>query len=139
MRTRSFTVEQADACVPRLRLLLERVQRNALRLHREREAVAMGRGGDPGAIRIEDVLAERPELRRLVEELDAAVGEIEELGVELKDVDLGLVDFPAVIDGVEVYLCWQFGEDRVRFFHRRTEGFAGRRALRGLPPAPEVQ
>ncbi len=125
--------------MPRLRLLLERVQHNALRLHRERETVAAGRGDDAGRIGIEDVLAQRPELRRLVEELDAAVGEIEELGVELKDVDLGLVDFPAVIDGVEVYLCWQFGEDRVRFFHRRTEGFAGRRALPGLPPAPEVQ
>lgn len=139
MRARSFTVAQADACVPRLRLLLERVQQGALRLHREREALAQASGTEPGAVRVEAVLAARPELRRVVEEIDAAVAEIEALGAELKDVDLGLVDFPAVVGGDEVFLCWQFGEDRVRFFHRRTEGFAARRALPGLPPAPEVQ
>ena len=139
MRPRSFTVEQANAHVPRLGLLLERVQRTALVLRAERESLAAALGVDPSAVSVERLLAARPALRRTVEALDAAIEEIQAIGVELKDVELGLVDFPAEREGELVYLCWQFGEDRVRFWHRRSEGFAGRRPLPGLPPPPEPQ
>jgi hypothetical protein len=139
VRERSFTVQQADAHVPRLQALIGRLQRNALELRTERDGVASGLGVDARALTVERLLAERPQLRRVVEDLDAAMGAIAELGVELKDVELGLIDFPAVLDGQAVFLCWQFGEDRVRYWHRRTEGFAGRRPLRGVPPAPEPQ
>ena len=139
VRERSFTVEQANAHVPRLQGLIGRVQRNALQLRNERDGVATALRVEAHALPVERLLAERPQLRRIVEDLDAAIGAITELGVELKDVELGLVDFPAVLDGEAVFLCWQFGEDRVRYWHRRTEGFAGRRPLRGVPPAPELQ
>ena len=139
MRPRSFTVEQANAHVPRLGLLLERVQRTALVLRAERESLAAALAVDPSTVSVERLLAARPALRRTVEALDAAIEEIQAIGVELKDVELGLVDFPAEREGELVYLCWQFGEDRVRFWHRRSEGFAGRRPLPGLPPPPERQ
>jgi hypothetical protein len=139
VRPRFFTVEQANAHVPRLGLLLERVQRTALVLRAERESLAAALGVDPSAVSVERLLAARPALRRTVEALDAAIEEIQAIGVELKDVELGLVDFPAEREGELVYLCWQFGEDRVRFWHRRSEGFAGRRPLPGLPPPPEPQ
>jgi len=139
MRERRFTVEQADAQVPSLSALIERLQRSALVLRSERDAMAGRLAVDPTLVPVERLLAERPGLRRVVEDLDAAIGAIQALGVELKDAELGLVDFPAVLDGQAVYLCWQFGEDRVRFWHRRAEGFAGRRLLRGVPPAPEPQ
>ena len=139
MRERRFTVEQADAHVPRLEALIERLQRSALSLRTERDAMAGQLGVDPVDVPIDRLLAERPGLRRVVEELDAALGAIQALGVELKDAELGLVDFPAQLDGEAVYLCWQFGEDRVRFWHRRDDGFAGRQPLPGMPPAPEPQ
>jgi hypothetical protein len=139
MRERRFTVEQADAHVPRLEALIERLQRSALSLRTERDAMAGQLGVDPSRVPIDRLLAERPGLRRVVEELDAALGAIQALGVELKDAELGLVDFPAELDGEAVYLCWQFGEDRVRFWHRRDDGFAGRQPLPGMPPAPEPQ
>ena len=139
MRERSFTVEQADAYVPRLQALLGRLQRSALALRTERDAVAARLRLDPASLPIARLLGERPDLRRVVEELDASIGAIEQLGVALKDAELGLIDFPATLDGEAVYLCWQFGEDRVRFWHRRSEGFAGRRPLPGVPPAPEPQ
>jgi hypothetical protein len=139
MRERRFTIQQADAELPRLQALIERLQRIALTLRAERDAFATAHGVEPSEVPVGRLLAERPELRRVVEELDAAIGAIERLGVELKDAELGLVDFPAVIDGERAYLCWQFGEDRVRFWHRRSDGFAGRRPLRGVPPAPELQ
>ena len=138
-RERRFTIEQADAQVPRLEALIGRLQRNALRLRTERDAMAARLQGDPRLVPVQQLLAEVPELRRVVEDLDAAMGAIQALGVELKDVELGLIDFPAILDGREVFLCWQFGEDRIRFWHRRSEGFAGRRPLRGLPPAPAPQ
>lgn len=139
MRERRFTVEQADGCVPRLGAAIAGLQRSALTLRTARDALAERLGVDPGRVPIDRLLAEQPGLRRVVEELDAAVGAIEALGVELKDAELGLVDFPAVLDGEPVYLCWQFGEDRVRWWHRRAEGFAGRRPLPGVPPGPEPQ
>jgi hypothetical protein len=139
VRERSFTVDQANAHVPRLDHLIERLQRSALRLRHERDAVAGALGVDPDRLPVERLLAERGGLRLVVEELDSAIAAIAELGVELKDVELGLVDFPATLDGQAVYLCWQFGEDRVRYWHPRSEGFAGRRPLPGLPPAPAPQ
>jgi hypothetical protein len=139
VRERSFTIEQADAHIPRLEALIARLQRSALELRTERDAVAAGLRLEPASLPVERLLSERPQLRRLVEELDASIGAIEQMGVALKDVELGLVDFPATLDGEDVYLCWQFGEDRVRYWHAREEGFAGRRPLPGLPPPPEPQ
>ena len=80
-------------------------------------------------------MRQRPAARALVEELDGIVAEIEASGAHLKDVQLGLVDFPAELDGELVYLCWQFGEPEVAFWHRIGDGFAGRRPLPG-PPRP---
>ena len=139
VRERSFTVEQADAHLPRLEALIATLQRSALRLRTERDAVASGLRLEPASLPVDRLLAERPQLRRVVEDLDASIGAIEQLGVTLKDAELGLIDFPATLEGEAVYLCWQFGEDRVRFWHRRSEGFAGRRPLPGMPPPPEPQ
>ena len=139
MRERQFTVDQANALVPRLQALIERLQRSALELRAERDAMARRLAVEPDRVPVERLLAERPGLRRVVEALDGAIEGIQVLGLELKDPELGLVDFPAVIDGEAVYLCWQFGDARVRFWHRRADGFAGRRLLPGVPPAPEPQ
>jgi hypothetical protein len=54
---------------------------------------------------------------------------LQELGVAVKDLDRGLVDFPALRDGEEVLLCWQLGEEKVGYWHGVDEGFAGRREL----------
>jgi len=91
------------------------------------------------AIATEDLLRERPTARALVEELDGIVREIEESGAHLKDIRLGLVDFPAERNGEVVYLCWQFGEPEVAFWHRVEEGFAGRQPLPGIARARTLQ
>ena len=62
------------------------------------------------------------EVRRLL-------GAIEESGIVLRDIDRGLVDFPAVIDGREVYLCWELGEDDVAYWHDLDSGYRGREPL----------
>lgn len=62
-------------------------------------------------------------------ELSRAVGELEAVDIVLRDVDRGLIDFPAIRDGEEVYLCWLLDEDEIGFWHPPDAGFAGRRPL----------
>ena len=66
---------------------------------------------------------------KLAESLKAALERIQSTGCLIKDLDTGLLDFPAIINNEEVYLCWRLGEERIRFWHRQNEGFAGRKPL----------
>src|SRR5215475_2348199 len=105
-------------------MLLERLQRSALRLDQERRSLAAARGVDPGSVSSAILVRHRPEAGALIEELEAVVREIERDGAQLKDVALGLVDFPCELDGELVLLCWQFGETEVAFWHREGDCFA---------------
>jgi len=134
-----FGVEEANTVVPRLTLWIERLQRGALRLEEEMRAHATAHGIALEAVVTEDLLRERAGARVLVEEIDAVVREIEQSGVHLKDIRLGLVDFPTEKDGEVVYLCWQFGEPEVAFWHRMEDGFAGRQPLPGSRRARTLQ
>ena len=134
-----FRLEEANAIVPRLQILMERLQRGALRLHEEMSDLARAIGMEVSSLSPEELLQQRPAARVLVEELDAIVHEIEESGAHLKDVQLGLVDFPSERDGEVVYLCWQFGEPEVAFWHRIDDGFAGRQRLPGSAPTRYLQ
>ncbi len=83
----------------------------------------------------------RFEHQQLAQSLKSALDRILETGCLIKDLDVGLLDFPALIDNEQVYLCWKLGEDRIRFYHRQDEGFAGRKPLdpRDLGPGDTVQ
>jgi len=136
---RTFTVAEANAEVPRLALLVARLQGLARRLDDERRAAAAATGVDAGTIPMPTVLRARPEARRVLEELDAVVGQIEGAGAQLKDLALGLVDFPGEVQGRPVLLCWQLGEPEVAFYHGEHDGFAGRRPLPGADPGRWLQ
>src|SRR5207249_9740256 len=129
--TKTFRLKEANAIVPRLHILMGRLQRGALQLHEEMNGLARETGVTLAALAPEELLRRRPAARALVEELDGIVEEIEASGAHLKDVQLGLVDFPAELEGEIVYLCWQFGEPEVAFWHRIDDGFAGRQPLPG--------
>jgi hypothetical protein len=83
----------------------------------------------------------RFERDHLADTIKTALERIEATGCVVKDLDVGLLDFPALIDNEEVYLCWRLGEDRIRFWHRQDEGFAGRKPLdpRDKGPGTSVQ
>lgn len=80
-------------------------------------------------IEYEQAAKVRFERDHLAESLKAALEKIQATGCVVKDLEAGLLDFPAVIDNQEVYLCWRLGEERIRFYHRQDEGFAGRKPL----------
>src|SRR5437660_2602534 len=69
------------------------------------------------------------DVARSLVELSRALGELDAVGVILRDVDRGLIDFPSLRDGEEVYLCWLLDEDEIAFWHEPEAGFAGRRPL----------
>lgn len=71
----------------------------------------------------------RVEYNRLEETLRDALERFEEAGCLVKDLDIGLVDFPARLNDQDIYFCWRLGEDRIRFYHRRDEGFSGRKPI----------
>lgn len=80
-------------------------------------------------VRYEDAAKLRIERNSIEEELRDKLDRIHSTGCIVKDLDVGLLDFPARIDGEEVYLCWKLGEDRIRFYHSQSEGFAGRKPI----------
>jgi hypothetical protein len=134
MAMRRFTIDEANALIPRLEMLMEGLQRTVLVV---RSAVHEA-DAEPEVRTTVDVLRIRPELAPYVTEIEGTVAEIEQLGCQFKGIDLGLVDFPAEIDGRVVLLCWQYGEKSIGFWHAIDEGFGGRRALATVA-APQLQ
>ena len=122
-----FTVEEANALLPTVRGIVGRIQRAYARVSAAQEqarlaaaAAAHGGGGMEGGGAY--VLS----LSKLAE----ASGQLEELGVQLKDYERGLIDFPAMRGGRVVLLCWQSGEgDELEWWHDLEAGFAGRQPL----------
>ena len=73
-----------------------------------------------------------PTLSRMVktfDRLDALIHKIQDMGVIIKDINTGLLDFPAIKDGREVYLCWKHGEGDIAYWHEIEDGFAGRQSI----------
>ncbi|MBI5352954.1 MAG: DUF2203 domain-containing protein [Chloroflexi bacterium] len=78
-----------------------------------------GNGGSPALSKL------LPDFDRL----DALLHKIQDMGIEVKDLTIGLIDFVAYHDGREIYLCWKFGEDKIQFWHEINEGFQGRQLI----------
>ncbi len=69
------------------------------------------------------------ELETVVKDLMSRVSELEDLGLRIRDIDTGLVDFPAMRFGTTVFLCWRYGESAIEYWHASNEGFNGRKSL----------
>lgn len=135
-----FSVAEANALVPRLELILERMQRVSLKIREEMATVAQEIGEERlSEISVHQLIQLKPALHPLFEQLSQSVEEIEVHGCSFKGLELGLVDFPAQIDGEMVELCWQYGEKEVSFYHGREDGFAGRRPLDPQRKQPRYQ
>lgn len=71
----------------------------------------------------------RREHNRLASAIRSSIERIHSTGCVVKDIEVGLLDFPSRINGQDVFLCWRLGEDRIRFYHGMDEGFAGRKPI----------
>jgi len=132
MATRYFTPDEANAHLEEVRPVAE-----ALVAHRHAMAAAAARraelvqriAGNGGDFDPQEPRALEEEFERESQAVTECVQRLERLGVLVKDLDRGLVDFPALRGDEEVLLCWHLGEDEVAFWHGLEEGFAGRKPL----------
>ncbi|HVA24461.1 MAG TPA: DUF2203 domain-containing protein [Chloroflexota bacterium] len=131
VEVRTFTVQEANALLPRVSELIRNLQRQREELgDMQRDyADALERTSSNGHSVAEKLTEQRRQLELMVEGLNAGIGEIEELGCTVKDVDTGLVDFPGLRDGRIVNLCWRLGEPEVAYWHSLDTGFASRQPL----------
>ncbi len=125
---RLYTIDEVNELIPRLEIILARMQRRGLELRAALDDFG-GESTDP-ELTMGTLLERRPELLPAVREMESLLRDIESAGGEFKGLDLGLVDFPAELNGERVLLCWQYGEKEVAFFHDPRSGFSGRRPLR---------
>jgi hypothetical protein len=127
---RTFTLDEARELLPALRQIVTSIQeqKRLLDSHSaELEGLLESTAGNGHAS------ADKASARKGAEEAAAAlerlIGELDDLGVEMKGIEQGLVDFPSIREGRVVYLCWQLGEDDIAWWHELDTGFAGRQPL----------
>ncbi len=121
---RHFTRAEANALLPQLTELLGQLReaKDELTDSEAHEALSDAAPSNGGGEEGRQVGVAFLEVRRLLET-------IEQSGIVLRDIDRGLVDFPAVLDETEVLLCWELGEDEVAFWHDLDAGYGGREPL----------
>ncbi len=116
--TRYFTPEEAHRTLPLVRKIVEDI----LNTSREIRLITEDKDG---------VIESDPQVRKLVNEMNGFMRELEEIGCFYKDwnFSIGLVDFPAIIEGQEVFLCWRSDEDSIKYYHEIGTGYAGRKPI----------
>lgn len=131
-RRRTFTVQEANAALPLVRAIVEDLVEASLEVVERRERLSYligGRGRDSQDPYREELAQIEDELENQTRQLQEYVQELRDLGVEPKSATEGLIDFPAIMDGRLVYLCWKMGEPEVLHWHEVDAGFAGRQPL----------
>ncbi|WP_158751401.1 DUF2203 domain-containing protein [Acidobacterium sp. S8] len=130
---KTFTLDEAQSLLPILESLLKRAV-DGKRLAEEKDAslqelrqrIFLSGGMQVNVIA---VARQRAEVDKLVQQAKDAIAEIDSIGVQVKDLEMGLLDFPCLIDSEIVLLCWRMGESRIDFWHTIDAGFRGRQPL----------
>jgi hypothetical protein len=143
--TRFFDLDEAAETLPELGGILTRLRDQRGELIRlrdevlEQQAAVEAGGAASGSGRSGEESLDAAELRRVrlrmqgvIDQMQAGVARIDELGIMLRDIESGLVDFPALVSGRQVWLCWRLGEEGVGWWHELSTGFESRRPLAEL-------
>ena len=133
MPMKTFSLEEAQTLVPVLDSLLKnaiqwkrKAEENALALQQLNQRIFLNGGT---LISIEKIARQRAEQEHAVQRVKDAIAEIDAIGVQLKDLDNGLLDFPCRLGEEIVLLCWKMGEAEITHWHTMDAGFAGRKAI----------
>ena len=133
MSDRKFTLEEAQSLLPTLESLL-RVSIDGKKLIEavdlEFQALAHRVFLSGGLlVNVVQMARRKAEREKTIHRVKDAMAEIDAIGVQVKDLDIGLLDFPCEVDGSTVLLCWKLGEDGITHWHSVSEGFAGRKLI----------
>jgi hypothetical protein len=134
--TRFYAIDEANASLPDVERILTalRDQREELIALRDRVVAATPDGDEtptPGAA--EQIRLLRLGMQGLIDQMQAGVARLVEMDITLRDISSGLIDFPALVAGRPIWLCWRLGESDVAHWHAHDEGFDSRRPLSELP------
>lgn len=119
-----YTREEAEALLPQVRTWLARLNemRSALERADKRLASLMHPGNDIGGDLVNRSI-------RTLADMQVLLGEFQKRDIHIKDIERGLLDFPAIIGGKEVFLCWELGEENIEFWHDLETGYGGRERI----------
>jgi len=130
---RFYDIDEANATLVELGPILSTLVEQREQLVRLRDHVlansASGGAPEGGPAIADDLKYTRLRILGLIDQMTAGVARIDELGIALRDIPTGLVDFPALVNGRQVWLCWRRDEDAIHFWHDLDSGFGGRRPL----------
>ena len=125
-----FALDEAERALPYVRRVADDIADRYERAVSVRQRIEQTDMEDP----LEEL---RDEYEKLMDQLNGLIDELGLVGVELKDFERGLIDFPSLHEGREVYLCWQRGEDTIQAWHEVDTGFAGRQEIATLVETDE--
>ena len=132
-KQKTFTLEEAHSLLPILRSLLKRsmdskgvIEEVEKELQDLKHRILLSGGL---MVDIPAVARRRAERDKAFQEIKDTLAEIDAIGVQVKDLDIGLLDFPCAVEDEVVLLCWKYGEEKIEFWHGMEEGFAGRKPI----------
>lgn len=133
MPERTFTLEEAQSLLPVLESLLKTAiegKKSAEAIDAEFQEIAHRVFLNGGTLlKIVPLAKRKAEREKAVQAVKDAITEITAIGVLVKDIDMGLLDFPCVVEGEMILLCWKLGESAITFWHGLEEGYAGRKPI----------
>ena len=131
--SRTFTLDEAQDLLPVLESLLRvsidgKMQAEATEAEFQALAHRIFINGGM-SLNVPQIAFKKAEREKAVQRVKDAMAEIDAMGVQVKDLDIGLLDFPCEVDGQIILLCWKLGEKAISHWHGVSEGFAGRKPV----------
>jgi hypothetical protein len=121
-----FTVDQANTILPKVKKRFDEIlfcKNNVIDIQEELQNLS------DSNCSFEKFITKKQELNHAVTSLYSMIQKLEDMGVMIKSVDEGLLDFPSIRYDEEIWLCWKYGENQVKFWHGKEEGFMGRKPI----------
>lgn len=131
-----YAIDEANAALPEVERILAALRDQRAELIQLRDRVVAASPADdaaPTGEAAETIRLLRLGMQGLIDQMQAGVARLIELDITLRDIPTGLIDFPALVSGRPIWLCWRLGEDDVAHWHPHDEGFDARRPLSELP------
>jgi hypothetical protein len=132
-KQKTFTLEEAHALLPVLRSLIKRamddkgvIESVEKQLQDLKHRILLSGGL---FVDVPMVARRRAERDKAFQDIKDTLAEIDAIGVQVKDLDIGLLDFPCAVDDEIILLCWKYGEEKIEFWHAMEEGFKGRKPI----------
>lgn len=121
-----FTISEANSILPQIKLLVDEIKEKREKLYKNLDSYEEELENSNDEL---EIMYLKTEINEMNNEINELIEIIESFGAFVKGIDPFLIDFPAVYNGEEIYLCWREGENRIEYWHKVSEGFAGRKHI----------